>query len=52
MVSLVNMEALTLSETGCISRAGKNDGDCTTDGSYYFCENSFWFDDCVKGVYP
>jgi hypothetical protein len=45
-------EAMASSEQGCISKTGENNGDCTTDGSYYFCENSFWFHDCVKGQYP
>ncbi len=39
------------SERGCISRT-KNNGDCTSDGTMYFCENSVWFHDCVRGVYP
>ena len=50
--SLADVEALAASELGCISRSGKNDGDCTTDGSTYFCENSIAFHDCVKGLYP
>ena len=50
-IALANVEALASSELGCISRTGENNGDCTTDGSTYFCENSFWFHDCVKGVY-
>jgi hypothetical protein len=40
------------SEIGCISRTNENNGDCTTDGVLYFCENSWMFHDCVKGVYP
>jgi hypothetical protein len=51
-VSLANIEALASSEKGCISRPNDNDGDCTTDGTFYFCENSWWIDDCVKGEYP
>lgn len=50
--TLTEVEALTSSERGCISQTGKNNGDCETDGSHYFCANSIWIDDCVKGVYP
>ena len=46
------VDVLAQSEKGCISKAGKNDGDCTTDGKVYFCENSWWIHDCVKGEYP
>lgn len=49
---LHGVEALASSERGCISRSGANNGDCTTDGTYYFCENSIMFHDCVKGEYP
>lgn len=47
------MEALATSEVGCISRTGQNDGHCTTDGTYYFCENDSWLTkkDCVKKMY-
>lgn len=49
---LNEVESLADSSEGCISKTGKNNGDCTTDGTVYFCENSFWIDDCVKGEYP
>lgn len=50
---LSEMEALATSEVGCISRTGQNDGHCTTDGTYYFCENDSWMTkkDCVKKMY-
>lgn len=48
---LLIQNANASSESGCISKPDNN-GDCTTDGTYYFCENSVWFHDCVKGVYP
>ena len=50
-VLLANIEALGQSENGCYTRPGDNNGDCTTDGTVYFCENSFWFHDCVKNTY-
>lgn len=49
---LKNAEALASSENGCISKSGSNNGDCTTDGTLHFCENSWAFHDCVKGEYP
>ena len=49
--ALASVEALASSEKGCVSRTGANNGDCTTDGSRYFCENSTIFHDCVKGEY-
>lgn len=49
---LNDIESLADSSEGCISKTNKNNGDCTTDGSVYFCENSSWIHDCVKGVYP
>lgn len=49
---LNDIESLADSSEGCISKSGKNNGDCTTDGSKYFCENSEWIHDCVKGEYP
>ena len=51
IITLNNIEALASSEYGCVNRANKNNGDCTTDGSTYFCENSIIFHDCVKGIY-
>ena len=48
---LTEREALASSEKGCVSKTDKNNGDCTTDGVSYFCENSFAFHDCVKGEY-
>ena len=48
----VDVEALASSEKGCISKSDKNNGNCTTDGTSYFCENSWMFHDCVKGDYP
>jgi hypothetical protein len=50
-LALNNVEALASSERGCITRPAEDNGDCTSDGTWYFCENSFWFHDCVKGVY-
>lgn len=49
---LSDLESLADSSEGCISKTDKNNGDCTTDGSVYFCENSYWIHDCVKGEYP
>lgn len=49
---LVDIEALADSELGCVTRDEDNNGDCTNDGSTYFCENSWVWHDCVKGVYP
>lgn len=51
LVALNNVEALAQSESGCINRPDANDGDCTGDGTMYFCENSMMWHDCVKGVY-
>ena len=50
-LTLTEIEALASSEKGCVSKTDKNNGDCTTDGVSYFCENSFAFHDCVKGEY-
>jgi len=43
------------SKTGCVSRGDENNGDCThatlDDGTkYYFCEDSWFCHDCVKGM--
>ena len=51
-LAMVNVEAMASSENGCISKNDKNNGDCTNDGTTYFCENSMMFHDCVKGEYP
>ena len=50
-LTLTEIEALASSEKGCVSKTDKKNGDCTTDGVSYFCENSFAFHDCVKGEY-
>lgn len=50
-LTLTEIEALASSEKGCVSKTDENNGDCTTDGVSYFCENSFAIDDCVKGEY-
>ena len=50
-LTLTEIEALASSEKGCVSKTDKNNGDCTTDGVSYFCENSFAVHDCVKGEY-
>ncbi len=51
-ITLFNLEALGNSERGCITRGSEDNGDCTSDGTSYFCENSRFFHDCVKGEYP
>lgn len=51
-LALNQVEALASSEKGCINKDDKNNGDCTSDGTLYFCENSRYFHDCVKGEYP
>lgn len=50
-LQLTNIETLASSEKGCRTRPDSNDGNCTTDGTYYFCENSIIFKNCVKGEY-
>lgn len=50
-LTLVEIEALASSESGCVNKTNKNNGDCTSDGTSYFCENSKAFHDCVKGEY-
>lgn len=49
---LNDIESFADSSEGCISKTNINNGDCTTDGSVYFCENSLWSHDCVRGEYP
>lgn len=52
-IGMSDVEAIGSSEKGCVNRLGENNGNCTTDGNRYFCENPvwYWFNDCVKGVY-
>lgn len=50
-IMLADIDALASSEKGCVNRNNQNNGDCTNDGTSYFCENSIWFHDCVKGMY-
>ena len=44
-----DIEANAASDIGGVNRPSHNTGDCTDDGSTYFCENSIIFHDCVKG---
>ncbi len=52
-VTMAEIEALSSSEKGCVNRPGQNNGHCTTDGTYFFCEDSEpgSLNDCVKGEY-